>query len=87
MGVHALCPGFVHTEFHERAGIEMSGTPSFMWLEVEDVVRECLADAAKGSVVIIPGVQYKALTTAGRMVPRNLVRAMNKVVGKGRGRT
>ena len=37
--------------------------------------------------MIIPGVQYKALTTAGRMVPRNLVRAMNKVVGKGRGRT
>ena len=33
VGVHALCPGFVHTEFHERAGIEMSGTPSFLWLE------------------------------------------------------
>ncbi len=38
VGVHALCPGFVRTEFHERAGIEMAGTPSFMWLEVEDVV-------------------------------------------------
>src|SRR3954453_382647 len=44
VGVHALCPGFVHTEFHERAGIEMSGTPSFLWLEVEDVVRETMAD-------------------------------------------
>jgi len=38
-------------------------------------------------VVIVPGLQYKALTTGGRMVPRNLVRAMAKVVGKGRGRT
>ena len=64
VGVHALCPGFVRTEFHERAGIEMAGTPSFMWLEVEDVVRDCLADAAKGDVVIVPGLQYKALTTA-----------------------
>lgn len=87
VGVHALCPGFVHTEFHERAGIEMDGTPSFLWLEVDDVVRDCLADAAKGNVVIVPGIQYKALTTAGRLVPRNLVRRINKTVAKGRGRT
>lgn len=87
VGVHALCPGFVRTEFHERAGIDMAGTPSFLWLEVADVVRDCLADVAKGQVVIIPGLQYKVLTTAGRMVPRNLVRAMTKAVGRGRGRT
>src|SRR3954451_16362649 len=87
VGVHALCPGFVHTEFHERAGIEMSGTPSFLWLEVEDVVRETMADVAKGKVVIVPGLQYKALTTGGRAVPRNLLRAMTKVFGSGRKRT
>src|SRR5215217_3240721 len=87
VGVHALCPGFVHTEFHERAGIDMAGMSSFMWLEVPDVVRDCLAGVAKGQVVIVPGLQYKALTTASRMVPRNLVRAMTKVVGRGRGRT
>jgi uncharacterized protein len=87
VGVHALVPGFIHTEFHERAGIAMGGTPSFLWLEVEDVVRDCLADVAKGNVVIVPGVQYKALTTAARLLPRNLVRRMNKSVAKGRDRT
>ncbi|KUI02738.1 short-chain dehydrogenase [Mycolicibacterium acapulense] len=87
VGVHALCPGFVRTEFHQRAGIDMDGTPSWFWLEVDDVVRETMAAVAKGKVVIIPGVQYKVLTTAGRVVPRNLVRAMTKVVGRGRGRT
>lgn len=87
VGVHALCPGFVHTEFHARAGIDMAGTPSFLWLQVEDVVRDCLADVATGKVVIVPGLQYKVLTTGGRMAPRNLVRAMTKAVGKGRGRT
>ena len=87
VGVHALCPGFVRTEFHQRAGIDMSGTPSWFWLEVDDVVRDTMADVAKGKVVIIPGLQYKALTTGGRVVPRTLVRAMTKVVGKGRGRT
>ncbi|MGV0811246.1 SDR family oxidoreductase [Mycolicibacterium boenickei] len=87
VGVHALCPGFVHTEFHARAGIDMAGTPSFLWLQVEDVVRDCLADVAAGKVVIVPGLQYKALTTGSRLVPRNVVRAMTKAVGKGRGRT
>jgi short-subunit dehydrogenase len=87
VGVHALCPGFVHTEFHARAGIEMSGTPSFLWLEVDDVVRETMAGVARDKVVIIPGLQYKALTTGGRMVPRSLVRAVTKVVGRGRNRT
>lgn len=87
VGVHALCPGFVRTEFHERAGIDMAGTAGFLWLEVDDVIRETMADIAKDKVVIIPGLQYKALTTGGRIVPRNVVRALTKVVGKGRGRT
>ena len=34
VGVHALCPGFVHTEFHERAGMEKP-MPEFMWLNVD----------------------------------------------------
>ena len=87
VGVHALCPGFVHTEFHERAGIDMTGTASFLWLEVDDVVRDTMAAIAKGEIVIVPGLVYKALTTGGRMVPRNAVRALTRVVGKGRGRT
>jgi short-subunit dehydrogenase len=86
VGVHALCPGFVHTEFHDRAGIEKAA-PEFMWLSVDGVVDDCLADVAKDKVVIIPGMQYKTLTTAARVVPRNLLRLMTKTVGRGRGRT
>jgi uncharacterized protein len=87
VSVHALCPGFVHTEFHERAGIDMGSMPSFMWLDIDDVVGECLADVAKGEVVIIPGLQYKALTTAVRIVPRNMVRFMTRTIGRARDRT
>lgn len=87
VGIHAVCPGFVHTEFHERAGIDMKSIPSIMWLEVDDVVAESLADIAKGKVISIPGVQYKLLTTGGRLVPRGLVRALTKGLGRGRDRT
>ncbi len=87
VGVHAVCPGFVRTEFHQRAGIDMGSIPGPMWLSVDDVVGESLADIAKGRVVSIPGVQYKVLTTAGRFIPRGLVRAATKRLGRGRDRT
>ena len=83
VGVHAVCPGFVHTEFHARAGMDMAGLPSFMWLEVDDVVSQSLADIARGKVISVPGLQYKGIVTAGRMMPRNLMRAVTKRVGRG----
>ncbi|MGV9949793.1 SDR family NAD(P)-dependent oxidoreductase [Rhodococcus aetherivorans] len=85
--VQALCPGFVHTEFHERAGIEMSSIPELMWLDVDTVVRTSLADLEAGKVISIPGLQYKVLTTVGRLVPKYLVRRATNLVGRGRGRT
>jgi hypothetical protein len=51
------------------------------------VVEESLADIAKGKVVSIPGMQYKALTTAGRLIPRGVVRAVVNKIGRGSGRT
>lgn len=87
VGVHVVCPGYVHTEFHQRAGIDMTSLPSVMWLEVDDVVRESLADIAKGKVISVPGVQYKALTAAVRLLPRNLARSTANRLGRGRGRT
>lgn len=87
VSIHAVCPGFVHTEFHERAGIDMKSIPDIMWLNVDDVVAESLADVAKGKVISVPGLQYKVLTTGGRLVPRGLVRALTKGFGRGRDRT
>lgn len=87
VSIHAVCPGFVHTEFHERAGIDMKSIPDIMWLNVDDVVAESLADVAKGKVISVPGLQYKVLTTGGRLVPRGVVRALTKGFGRGRDRT
>nr|WP_296773244.1 SDR family oxidoreductase [Rhodococcus sp. (in: high G+C Gram-positive bacteria)] len=85
--VQALCPGFIKTEFHERAGIEMSTIPRFMWLNVEQVVRDSMRDLGKGKVISVPGVQYKVLTALGTKVPKSAVRKLTNIVGRGRGRT
>src|ERR1700758_3978914 len=87
VSVHAVCPGFVHTEFHARAGIDQPKVPSFLWLEGGDGGRESLADIARGKLIIIPSIQYKAIVTAERLIPRNLLRATGKRLGGGRGRT
>jgi short-subunit dehydrogenase len=50
----ALCPGFVRTEFHQRAGIDMSSSPSWAWLSADDVVDDALRALAKDAVVSIP---------------------------------
>lgn len=70
----AVCPGFVHTEFHQRAGLAVGRLPEFVWLPAQLVVREALADADRGRVVSIPGWGYRALAGMLRAVPRGLVR-------------
>lgn len=70
----AVCPGFTHTEFHQRAGMNMDSVAEWMWLDVDDVVGQALRDARSGRVISVAGPQYKALTGLLRVLPRPLVR-------------
>lgn len=72
--ITAVCPGFVHTEFHERAGIDMSGMPEVMWLDVSQVVSQAMRDVARGRSVSVAGPQYKAFSAILRHGPRSLAR-------------
>lgn len=73
--VTAVCPGFVHTNFHERLGLPpgQEGVPDRMWLDAATVVREGLRDAARGRSVSVPSWRYKALVTASRLLPDAVV--------------
>jgi len=70
--VTAVCPGFTHTEFHDRMGMDKTATPRWMWLEARQVVSEGLADNAKGKAVSIPSKRYKVLTSVSRVLPSRL---------------
>jgi short-subunit dehydrogenase len=77
-GVHvtAVCPGYTHTEFHQRASMETEGIPEWMWLDTQEVVDRALVDVRKGRPVSVAGKQYKALSLAAQYLPRPLVRAI-----------
>ncbi|MFT4165652.1 MAG: SDR family NAD(P)-dependent oxidoreductase [Microlunatus sp.] len=72
--VTVLCPGWVRTEFHERADISSSRIPSYLWLDADRLVADCLDDVRRSRVISIPSLRYKALMLAARHVPRSGVR-------------
>jgi short-subunit dehydrogenase len=71
-GVHvsALCPGFVHTDFHETAGLmEMKRSlPGFLWYDAETVVREGLEGAERGAPIQVSGRLYRWLDPIAQSV-------------------
>ena len=50
----ALCPGYVRTEFHQRAGMSTDHLPSWMWLDADRVVDAALQDLARGRSLSVP---------------------------------
>ncbi len=74
--VSSLNPGFVRTEFHQRAGMKMGAIPDFMWLDGDFLVKKAWSDALKGKAISIPGWQYKVLRVIIALAPRRTVRKM-----------
>jgi short-subunit dehydrogenase len=72
----ALCPGLVHTEFHERAGLSRP-VPELAWLNADAVVSAALADVRRGAVISTPSLRYGVLSEVVRMLPRSAVRALS----------
>ena len=58
--VTAVCPGLVHTEFHERAAINTRKLPSWVWVDADTCVAQALADSDKGKVISLPTWKWKA---------------------------
>lgn len=81
--VQALCPGFTHTEFHGRAGIDKATIPKALWMDVDRVVDESLAQiAANGPVVCVPGKRYKLIVLLTRYLPEWMQRPIRARYGR-----
>jgi short-subunit dehydrogenase len=74
----------VHTEFHERAGIDYSGFPEIAWLNADQVVATALQDVRRGAVISTPSLRYQLASGLLRTLPRAAVRALQSNGGAGR---
>jgi short-subunit dehydrogenase len=68
--VQALCPGFTHTEFHDRASMDMRAIPAWMWLSADAVVDASVRAAERGRpVVLVPGMLFRFITLLLKVTP------------------
>lgn len=71
--IMTLCPGFTKTEFHGRMDVGRDAVPSFLWLDVDDLVKEAIADFDAGKTLSVPSKRYKAITAVSRHLPTSLL--------------
>lgn len=77
-GVHvtALCPGFTHTEFHQRAGMDVSGVPDLLWQDADFVAEAGLRACSAGKPLVVPGGVYKGIQGLSRAMPVTMLQRL-----------
>lgn len=84
--VQALCPGYTHTEFHQRGGMDKRRIPGWWWMSAERVVADSLrAVDRRRPVVVVPGAGYKVGALLLRFLPRWLWRTIQSAWRRRRG--
>jgi len=61
--VCVLCPGYVHTNLHERAGLSHleKQVPRWMWVSSDTVVQSGIRGLHRKKVVVVPGLVYRSV--------------------------
>jgi hypothetical protein len=83
-GVRVLlvCPGYTHTELHERAGLGDTNLPEFVWQEADVVVDAALRDLDRGRSVSIPGALNQTAAAFSSVSPAGITRRVAGLVVK-----
>jgi hypothetical protein len=72
--VTTVLPGFTHTEFHERAGVEPRRPLGMPWQSADDCAAQALAAAHAGKSWVVTGGVNKVAAAAAGPVPRGVRR-------------
>ena len=84
--VQALCPGYTHTEFHQRGGMNKKSVPGWWWMNADRVVKESLdAMEDRQPVVVVPGAGYKVAAFIVQFMPRWCWRLLLSLGSRGSG--
>ena len=83
-GVHVMlvCPGYTHTEFHDRAELGPTDLPEFVWQSADVVVAAALRDLDRGRSVSIPGVFNQTAAAFSSVAPAGITRRVAGLVVK-----
>ncbi len=73
--VVGLCPGYVRTEFQQRAGISLDKLPGWVWLDADKVAADGWRAVQSGRVVVVSDRKYAAAIAVLRHLPLNAVAA------------
>lgn len=65
----ALCPGFVHTEFHERMGVGAEDGPAWMWADADDIARRGVRGMRRNQPVVHSNPAFAAIAKGLQLVP------------------
>lgn len=79
--VSCLCPGLTRTEFVEKADLDVTGVPDFVWQSGAEVAKVGLAGAAAGRTVVISGEHNRLASRLARTAPRAITRWVSSKVG------
>ena len=72
--VTAVCPGLVHTEFHERSNVDSTQWPNFAFSSPTTVARAAIDGVRRGTVIVTPTLRYRTAAAILRLAPRGLIR-------------
>jgi hypothetical protein len=74
--LQVLCPGFVKTNFHKRAGVNLSEFKNrglIKWLSPEKVVQISIRNLKKkNKVIVVPGFVNKLIRIMSLIIPRRI---------------
>jgi short-subunit dehydrogenase len=77
-----LCPGFTRTEFQQRAGIDSTDVPGFLWQEADTVVDFAMKAFASGKAVCVPGALNRVTAGFSATAPSGLTRRIAGAIVK-----